>query len=680
LYEGDIMLTAEQRKRKEAGVPILSMKRGITNTIERYWHDNIVNYVFDDDDPLNELDRQFTRDALADLQKETCVTFVEGIAENYISITNGDGCWSYIGMIGGKQMLSLLSPEGNGGTCMWTGIIQHEFLHALGFYHEQSRPDRDCYVEIKWDNIIAGMESNFDIVEQQWIDLQDTPYDYGSLMHYGWNDFAIDRTQPTIVTTNPPGVAIGQIDGLSHWDIIEVNGIYDCNNYLYQGCFVDEGSLTQLTLLEDTGNPHLDGHYFTRTEKTRKCARAAEYEGYPYFALRNGGECYAASNPQQYSAQGTSEECLEGLGADQAIDVYLVWGPMCDVGSAYAIGGITQYCDVRDAIPGFPIINLCPAGFSCQRVLSESGSSVEIGVVVQRNLLEEIVIVAAIVISEEIVVLNTWTNAEIIEMLPGKDVTIDGIVAFPPVYPTPFLSITMAGYYLMITTGHGVKIIWDGWSTIQVYAVTAFYNNACGLCGLFNGISGDDFTTSSNTPAISINEFGNSWSVGPGCVPMGDAGRRDLTSTDPCTLNPNPQAQIICDQLFDRLSECDGVIDPAEHIAMCVMDMCDTLAVGDDTGGCPIAATYAGMCQDSGVAISDWRSDTPCAIECPANQVYKTCGSTCPPTCDIPFPVAECTQQCIEGCFCEEGLILDVGNVCIPQSECGCYAMDTLYR
>lgn len=57
-------------------------------------------------------------------------------------------CSSLLGYIGDKQVLSLQRYG-----CINRGIIQHEVLHALGFYHEHTRSDRDQYVRINWKNI-----------------------------------------------------------------------------------------------------------------------------------------------------------------------------------------------------------------------------------------------------------------------------------------------------------------------------------------------------------------------------------------------------------------------------------------------------------------------------------------------------------------------------------------------
>lgn len=50
----------------------------------------------------------------------------------------------------GGQVISL------GTTCETRYRALHEIMHALGFLHEQSRPDRDEYVKILYWNIEDG--------------------------------------------------------------------------------------------------------------------------------------------------------------------------------------------------------------------------------------------------------------------------------------------------------------------------------------------------------------------------------------------------------------------------------------------------------------------------------------------------------------------------------------------
>ena len=71
-----------------------------------------------------------------------------------------------------------------------SGIVMHELMHAAGFWHEQSRADRDEHITINWANIQTGMEFNFLKYDLRKIDHLGAKYDTCSVMHYGAYAFA----------------------------------------------------------------------------------------------------------------------------------------------------------------------------------------------------------------------------------------------------------------------------------------------------------------------------------------------------------------------------------------------------------------------------------------------------------------------------------------------------------
>ncbi|XP_016420603.1 high choriolytic enzyme 1-like [Sinocyclocheilus rhinocerous] len=174
----------------------------------------IISPIYDD------MDRITVETGMLDISSATCVKFVPRTHEaNFLNIQSRTGCWSYLGMIGGSQTVSLQSPG-----CMWSGVAAHELMHALGFVHEQSRSDRDHHVSILWENIIENQRHNFKKYETNNLN---TAYDYSSVMHYGRYAFSEDGG-PTIIPKPDPYTPIGQRDGPSLTDIHKINILYNC--------------------------------------------------------------------------------------------------------------------------------------------------------------------------------------------------------------------------------------------------------------------------------------------------------------------------------------------------------------------------------------------------------------------------------------------------------------------
>ncbi|CAL1535621.1 unnamed protein product, partial [Lymnaea stagnalis] len=74
----------------------------------------------------------------------------------------------------------------------------HELIHSLGFNHEHERTDRDSYINIHLENVLAEYRFAFAVSNAARVTNQNTAYDFNSIMHYGPYAFAIDHTKPVI--------------------------------------------------------------------------------------------------------------------------------------------------------------------------------------------------------------------------------------------------------------------------------------------------------------------------------------------------------------------------------------------------------------------------------------------------------------------------------------------------
>lgn len=214
LFEGDIL-----------GIePGSELKNAVVDP-KRLWPDSTIFYQLDA--ALSALEQSTLDEAIRQYETKTCLRFKLRTTEtDYVSIQKtGGGCSSYVGRVGGAQRMSLDPSCYRNGE---PGSVIHEFMHAFGFHHEQSRTDRDDYVIINYPNIQPGKEGNFNKYDTETIQNLGTSYDYGSVLHYSGYGFAIDPTIPTIIV--PQGVSIGQRVGFSDNDVYKLNALYKCNN------------------------------------------------------------------------------------------------------------------------------------------------------------------------------------------------------------------------------------------------------------------------------------------------------------------------------------------------------------------------------------------------------------------------------------------------------------------
>ncbi|CAH0386229.1 unnamed protein product [Bemisia tabaci] len=184
VFEGDILRTKPD------------LIKNAINSEEYLWPNAAVIYKIEDSVgcPYSQ-QCKILMQAMKHYERQTCVRFKEWTGEtNYISVffnPDSGSCWSAVGMIGGEQKVSL------GQRCWYKGIVIHELGHAVGFWHEMNRPDRDDWIYIFWENILPSLRPAFNKHDLTQSNLLGENFDYKSIMMYDEYAFSKDGISPT---------------------------------------------------------------------------------------------------------------------------------------------------------------------------------------------------------------------------------------------------------------------------------------------------------------------------------------------------------------------------------------------------------------------------------------------------------------------------------------------------
>lgn len=245
LIEGDIQIRVEDYAAMLGGIGTLATFGAAT-----YWPGNLVpfDFVTTGGGAVSAANQTAAINAMNAVAARAGINFraATGADANRIRFQNSSFNNSPVGMQGGTQIINIVSW----GTQI---IICHELYHSLGFWHEQSRPDRGTYLTVNANNICGSGSStactagsgggqccfcvntagncvpcafNFNI--QPGVSTYG-PYDFDSFMHYGRTAFSCNGADT--LTVNAPWNAqwqnaIGQRNHFSYYDAITCRALY----------------------------------------------------------------------------------------------------------------------------------------------------------------------------------------------------------------------------------------------------------------------------------------------------------------------------------------------------------------------------------------------------------------------------------------------------------------------
>ncbi|KAL2092952.1 hypothetical protein ACEWY4_010264 [Coilia grayii] len=214
--------------------------------------------------------------------------------------------------------------------------------------------------------------------------------------------------------------------------------------------------------------------------------------------------------------------------------------------------------------------------------------------------------------------------------------------------------------------GFSVRV--DGDKNIDIILSKHHGNRTCGLCGNYNRVPEDDYTSREGFLTDNGYDFANSWMM-TGAEPC----KRVAPPSETCNSSGEMAQELMAKcQVFGTSAaflHCAHILDPAAFQSVCERSVCHC---GDRKECvCAVLQEYARACAHHGITLHGWHEHSSCAPKCPIGMEYSVCAQSCSTTCQSLNIPEVCREECVDGCNCPVGKVLD-GERCVDVSQCSC--------
>uniref|UniRef100_H3DPH5 von Willebrand factor n=1 Tax=Tetraodon nigroviridis TaxID=99883 RepID=H3DPH5_TETNG len=233
---------------------------------------------------------------------------------------------------------------------------------------------------------------------------------------------------------------------------------------------------------------------------------------------------------------------------------------------------------------------------------------------------------------------------------------------------------TELGFYKLWSEEFGFSVTIDNAANIALTLTKHHANHTCGLCGNFNANSADEYTAQEvGFLTEDSYDFANSWAVKGAdqfCQRVSNRGLACNSSKDSSVIMSGCSKL----QMSSVFLHCAHLVSPEAFLLLCQQEVCHCDQKGGEDCYCPFLLEFARTCHAHGILLHGWQEESQCFPKCPIGMQYSECTKSCSTTCHSLNIQEVCKEDCVDGCRCPVGKVLD-GTRCVEVSQCSCVHM-----